>query len=120
MNDEETVALTAGGHAFGKAHGAAPSDTFSGAPESEALALQGFGWLTDKDEIGKGNITTSGIEGPWSNNPTSWSHDYFRLLFKYDYELTKSPAGAQSGSLSTLPKKTWPPMRAIRTRRFRP
>ncbi len=94
MNDEETVALTAGGHAFGKAHGAAPSDTFGSAPESEDLHLQGFGWLVDQDEISAGNITTSGIEGAWSNNPTSWSHDYFRLLFKYDYELVKSPAGA--------------------------
>ena len=94
MNDEETVALTAGGHAFGKAHGAAPSDTFGAAPESEDLHLQGFGWLVDQDEISAGNITTSGIEGAWSNNPTSWSHDYFRLLFKYDYELVKSPAGA--------------------------
>jgi len=95
MNDEETVALTAGGHAFGKAHGAAPADTFSDSPEGEALEKQAFGWLTDQGEIDAGNITTSGIEGSWSNNPTSWSHDYFRLLFKYDYELTKSPAGAQ-------------------------
>ncbi|MDP2130280.1 MAG: catalase/peroxidase HPI [Erythrobacter sp.] len=95
MNDEETVALTAGGHAFGKAHGAAPSDTFSGAPESEDLHQQGFGWLTDEADIAAGNITTSGIEGAWSNNPTSWSHDYFRILFKYDFELVKSPAGAQ-------------------------
>jgi catalase-peroxidase len=95
MNDEETIALVAGGHAFGKAHGAAQADTFSGSPESEAMAKQGFGWLTDQDEITKGNITTSGIEGAWSNNPTSWSHDYFRLLFKYDYELVHSPAGAQ-------------------------
>ncbi|MBD2840716.1 catalase/peroxidase HPI [Erythrobacter rubeus] len=95
MNDEETVALTAGGHAFGKAHGAEPADTFGGSPESEALELQGFGWLNDEDEIGKGHITTSGIEGSWSNNPTSWSHDYFRILFKYDFELVKSPAGAQ-------------------------
>ncbi|MDE1467213.1 catalase/peroxidase HPI [Aurantiacibacter sp. D1-12] len=95
MNDEETVALTAGGHAFGKAHGAAPADSFGGAPEGEHLALQGFGWLTDEEEIAAGNITTSGIEGSWSNNPTSWSHDYFRLLFKYDYELTESPAGAK-------------------------
>ena len=94
MNDEETVALTAGGHAFGKAHGAAPADTFGSAPESEDLHLQGFGWLVDQDEISAGHITTSGIEGAWSNNPTSWSHDYFRLLFKYDYELVKSPAGA--------------------------
>ena len=95
MNDEETVALTAGGHAFGKAHGAVPADQLSGSPESEELALQGFGWATDKGQIDSGAITTSGIEGSWSNNPTSWSHDYFRLLFKYDYELTKSPAGAQ-------------------------
>ena len=94
MNDEETVALTAGGHAFGKAHGAAPSDTFGGAPESEDLHLMGFGWLNDENEIAAGNITTSGIEGAWSNNPTQWGGDYFRLLFKYDYELVKSPAGA--------------------------
>ncbi len=95
MNDEETVALTAGGHAFGKAHGAEPSDSFGGAPESEALHLMGFGWLNDEEEIGRGQITTSGIEGSWSNNPTSWSHDYFRILFKYDFELVHSPAGAQ-------------------------
>jgi catalase-peroxidase len=94
MNDEETVALTAGGHAFGKAHGAEPSDTFGGAPESEDLHLMGFGWLNDEEEIEKGHITTSGIEGSWSNNPTSWSHDYFRILFKYEFELVKSPAGA--------------------------
>ena len=95
MNSEETVALTAGGHAFGKAHGAKPADTFSNSPASEALHLQGFGWLTDQSEIGQGHITTSGIEGAWSNNPTQWGGDYFRLLFKYDYELVHSPAGAQ-------------------------
>jgi catalase-peroxidase len=94
MNDEETVALTAGGHAFGKAHGAAPSETFAGAPESEDLHRMGFGWLVDEEEIARGNITTSGIEGSWSNTPTQWGGNYFRLLFKYDYELVKSPAGA--------------------------
>ncbi|AXK41631.1 catalase/peroxidase HPI [Erythrobacter aureus] len=94
MNDEETVALTAGGHAFGKAHGAKPSDTFGKAPEGENLHTMGFGWLTDPEEIGKGHITTSGIEGAWTPNPTQWGGDYFRLLFKYDYELVKSPAGA--------------------------
>ncbi|MEO0591020.1 MAG: catalase/peroxidase HPI [Pseudomonadota bacterium] len=94
MNDEEIVALTAGGHAFGKGHGAQPSDTFSDSPESEELHLQGFGWLTDEDEIAKGHITTSGIEGAWSNKPTEWSHDYLRILFKYDFELVQSPAGA--------------------------
>ncbi|WP_265528063.1 catalase/peroxidase HPI [Sphingomicrobium marinum] len=94
MNDEETVALTAGGHAFGKAHGAKPSDTFGRAPEGENLHTMGFGWLTDPEEIGKGHITTSGIEGAWTPNPTQWGNDYFRLLFKYDYELVQSPAGA--------------------------
>ncbi len=95
MNDEETIALVAGGHAFGKAHGAAPSATFGSSPASEALEQQGFGWLLDADEVTNGNITTSGIEGSWSNNPTQWTGDYFRLLFKYDYELVHSPAGAQ-------------------------
>ncbi len=95
MNDEETVALTAGGHAFGKSHGAKPADSFGGAPESEVLALQGFGWLNDKEEIAKGNITTSGIEGSWTNTPTQWNGDYFRLLMDYEYELVESPAGAK-------------------------
>ena len=95
MNSEETVALVAGGHAFGKAHGAKPGETFGKAPASEALHMQGLGWMTDSDEIGKGHITTSGIEGAWSNNPTKWTGDYFRLLFKYDYELVTSPAGAK-------------------------
>ena len=95
MNSEETVALTAGGHAFGKAHGAKPGETFGKAPAGEAIHQQGFGWLTDADEIGKGQITTSGIEGAWSNNPTSWGGDYFRILFKYDFELVESPAGAK-------------------------
>lgn len=95
MNSEETVALTAGGHAFGKAHGAKPGETFGKAPAGEAIHQQGFGWLLDADEIGKGHITTSGIEGSWSNNPTQWGGDYFRLLFKYDYELVQSPAGAK-------------------------
>ncbi|MHA6316212.1 catalase/peroxidase HPI [Altererythrobacter sp. CAU 1778] len=94
MNDEETVALTAGGHAFGKCHGAKPSDTFGKAPEGENLHTMGFGWLTDPEEIGKGHITTSGIEGAWTPNPTQWGNDYFRLLFKYEYELVQSPAGA--------------------------
>ncbi len=95
MNSEETVALTAGGHAFGKAHGAKPAETFGKNPASEAVHMQGMGWLTNEDEIGLGHITTSGIEGSWSNNPTQWSGDYFRLLFKYEYELVESPAGAK-------------------------
>lgn len=95
MNDEETVALTAGGHAFGKCHGAIPADQLAGSPEGEHLMLQGFGWSTDPDQIAEGHITTSGLEGPWTPNPTQWGNDYFRLLFKYDYELVESPAGAK-------------------------
>nr|WP_242653507.1 catalase/peroxidase HPI [Sphingomonas jatrophae] len=95
MNSEETVALTAGGHAFGKAHGAKPAENFGKNPAAEAVHMQGLGWLTDQEEIGRGHITTSGIEGAWTNNPTRWGGDYFRLLFKYDYELTTSPAGAK-------------------------
>jgi catalase-peroxidase len=95
MNSEETVALTAGGHAFGKCHGAKPAETFGRNPAAGAVHMQGLGWLTDQEEIGRGHITTSGIEGAWTNNPTKWGGDYFRLLFKYDYELTTSPAGAK-------------------------
>ena len=95
MNDEETVALTAGGHAFGKCHGAVPPDQLSGDPESGDLHLMGFGWATDAEQIRKGHITTSGLEGAWTPNPTQWGGDYFRLLFKYDYELVESPAGAK-------------------------
>ena len=103
---EETVALTAGGHAFGKAHGAKPAET-SAATRVGGRHLQGLGWLTDDEEIGKGNITTSGIEGAWSNNPTKWGGDYFRLLFKYDYELVRSPAGAQQWQPVNPIPKTW-------------
>ncbi len=95
MNDEETVALTAGGHAFGKCHGAVPADQLSGAPEAEDLHHMGFGWATDAEQIEKGHITTSGLEGAWTNTPTQWTSDYFRLLLDYEYELVKSPAGAQ-------------------------
>ncbi|QWC57089.1 catalase/peroxidase HPI [Erythrobacter sp. 3-20A1M] len=95
MNDEETVALTAGGHAFGKCHGAVPPDQLSGAPEAGEMHLMGFGWATDAEQIEQGHITTSGIEGAWTPNPTQWGNDYFRLLFKYEYELVESPAGAK-------------------------
>ena len=95
MNDEETVALPAGGHAFGKCHGAVPPDQLSGDPESGDLQMMGFGWATDPEQIGKGHITTSGLEGSWTPNPTQWGGDFFRLLFKYDYELVESPAGAK-------------------------
>ena len=95
MNDEETVALTAGGHTFGKAHGAGDASLVGASPEEADIALQGLGW-TSGHESGMGEHTiTSGIEGAWVNTPTEWSENYFRLLLDYEYELVRSPAGAQ-------------------------
>nr|WP_166178883.1 catalase/peroxidase HPI [Altererythrobacter segetis] len=95
MNHEETVALTAGGHTFGKAHGNGDPSKLGPAPAGGDLAAQGFGWVST-NESGCGEHTvTSGIEGSWVNTPTHWSQNYFRLLLDYDYELVKSPAGAQ-------------------------
>ena len=95
MNHEETVALTAGGHTFGKAHGAGDPSLVDVAPEGADIALQGLGWASSF-ESGVGEHTiTSGIEGSWVNTPTKWSENYFRLLLDYDYELVRSPAGAQ-------------------------
>jgi catalase-peroxidase len=95
MNDEETVALVAGGHTFGKAHGAAdPSKYVGREPEGASIEEQGLGW---KNTYGSGHgddTITSGIEGAWTPNPDKWDHDYFRVLLNYDWELTKSPAGA--------------------------
>ena len=94
MNDEETFALTAGGHTFGKAHGNGPADAVGAEPEGAGIEAQGFGWASSHGS-GKGVDTiTSGIEGPWTNNPIKWDMGYLGLLFKYDWELTKSPAGA--------------------------
>ena len=95
MNHEETVALTAGGHTFGKAHGAGDPSLVGAPPEGADLALQGLGWSSGH-ESGMGEHTiTSGIEGSWVNTPTKWSENYFRLLLDYEYELVRSPAGAQ-------------------------
>ncbi|KAB1154235.1 catalase/peroxidase HPI [Tenacibaculum aiptasiae] len=95
MDDEETVALVAGGHTFGKAHGAANPDTYVGAePAGAAIEEMSTGW---KNSFGTGvldDAITSGIEGAWTPNPTQWDHDYFDVLLNYDWELTKSPAGA--------------------------
>ena len=95
MNDEETVALVAGGHTFGKAHGAADPDQYVGAePAGATIDEQGLGW---KNTFGTGHgddTITSGIEGAWTPNPIKWDHDFFEVLLGYDWELTKSPAGA--------------------------
>ncbi|MEO6198946.1 MAG: catalase/peroxidase HPI [Sphingomicrobium sp.] len=96
MDHEETVALTAGGHTFGKAHGNGDASTLGKAPSGGDLAAQGFGWVSGEEHGGIGEHTvTSGIEGSWVNTPTQWSENYFRLLLDYEYELVKSPAGAQ-------------------------
>ena len=94
MNDVETVALVAGGHTFGKCHGAGDASLVGPEPEGAPIAEQGLGW-TSKHGSGKaGDTITSGIEGAWTPNPTQWDNGYFTTLFKYDWELTKSPAGA--------------------------
>ncbi len=94
MNDEETVALVAGGHTFGKSHGAGLESHIGREPEGESIENMGMGWI-NKFGTGKGADTiTSGIEGAWKPNPTTWDNGYLETLFKYDWKLTKSPAGA--------------------------
>ncbi len=94
MNDEETVALVAGGHTFGKAHGAGDPDLVGVEPEGAPIEEMGFGWSNAHGSGHGVDATTSGIEGPWTANPTVWDNGYFDLLFKYEWQLTKSPAGA--------------------------
>ena len=94
MNDEETVALTAGGHTFGKAHGAGSEDLVGVEPEGAPIEQMGFGWKSDHGSGQGRDSITSGIEGPWTANPTQWDNGYFDLLFGYEWELVKSPAGA--------------------------
>lgn len=107
MNDEETVALIAGGHTFGKCHGAADAKNLSVEPEAAGLEAQGFGW-SNRHGSGKGGDTiTSGLEVTWTKTPTKWSNDYFENLFKFEWELTRSPAGAHQwvakGAAATHP-----------------
>ena len=94
MNDEETVALTAGGHTFGKCHGAGPADHVGPEPEAAPIEEQGFGWKSSFGSGKGGDTISSGIEGAWKPNPTKWDMGYLKVLFKYEWELVKSPAGA--------------------------
>ncbi|MBM3343694.1 MAG: catalase/peroxidase HPI [Betaproteobacteria bacterium] len=121
MNDEETVALVAGGHTFGKAHGAGDPKLVGPEPEGAPLEAQGLGWINQLGS-GKGvHTTTSGIEGAWKPNPTKWDNGYFDMLFGYEWELTKSPAGAHQWMAKNVkpehmisdahdPSKKHPPM----------
>jgi len=107
MNDEETVALIAGGHTFGKTHGAAPASHVGSEPEAVGLEGQGLGWKNSFGTGKGGDAITSGLEVTWSTTPTKWSNSFFENLFGYEWELTKSPAGAQQwvakGANATIP-----------------
>ncbi|QXJ23361.1 catalase/peroxidase HPI [Actinomadura graeca] len=94
MNDEETVALIAGGHTFGKTHGAGPADNVGPEPEGAPLEQQGLGWKSGYGTGKGGDAITSGLEGIWTNTPTTWDNTFFDILFGYEWELFKSPAGA--------------------------
>ncbi len=102
MNDEETVALTAGGHTFGKAHGAGDPSLVGAEPEGASIEQQGFGWKNDFESGVGVHTTTSGIEGAWTPTPVQWDGKYFDVLFGYEWELTKSPAGAQQWAAKDL------------------
>jgi catalase-peroxidase len=107
MNDEETVALIAGGHTFGKTHGAGPADNVGPDPEAAGLEQQGLGWKNKFDSGCGADAITSGLEVTWTTTPTKWSNNFFENLFGYEWELTKSPAGAQQwtakGAQATVP-----------------
>ncbi len=120
MNDEETVALTAGGHTFGKAHGAAPDSHVGREPEGASIEAQGLGWMSDY-RSGKGDDTiTSGIEGAWTPNPTTWDNGYFDMLFGYEWELVKSPAGAWQWLAKNVKEEHMVPGANDRSKKSRP
>jgi len=109
MDDEETVALTAGGHTVGKAHGNGRAENLGPEPEAADMAEQGLGWMNHKTRgIGR-DAVTSGIEGAWTTHPTRWDNGYFDLLFKYEWQLTKSPAGANQWEPVGIKQEDMPP-----------
>lgn len=106
MNDEETVALTAGGHTVGKAHGNGDAANLGPEPEGADIHDQGLGWLNKTTRGVGNNAVTSGIEGAWTSQPTQWDNGYFHLLLNYDWELKKAQPAHGNGNLSTLKRKT--------------
>ncbi len=119
MNDEETVALIAGGHAFGKTHGAGPASHVGPEPEAAPIEDQGLGWKSSFGTGKGGDTITSGIEVTWTNTPTKWSNNFFRILFSFEWELTKSPAGAHQwvakGARATIPHAHDPSKKVVPT-----
>jgi catalase-peroxidase len=105
MNDEETVALTAGGHTFGKCHGAGPATHVGPEPEAAGIEEMGLGWISNFRSGKGGDAITSGIEGAWTPNPVKWDTGYFDVLFGHEWELVKSPAGAWQWTPKNLPEK---------------
>jgi catalase-peroxidase len=121
MNDYETVALVAGGHTFGKAHGAAPADKHVGRePEGAGIEEQGLGWRSTFGSGKGGDAITSGIEGAWKPNPTRWDMGYFDMLFGYEWELVKSPAGAWQWAAKDVAEKDMVPGAHDPSKRYRP
>ncbi|MFK8076784.1 MAG: catalase/peroxidase HPI [Granulosicoccus sp.] len=108
MNDEETAALTCGGHTVGKAHGGGDHANIGAEPEGEGVEAQGFGWANPGHDGKASNAFTSGIEGAWTKNPTQWDMGYFDYLFNYEWELTKSPAGANQWKPVDMPEDAKP------------
>ena len=104
MNDEETVALFAGGHTFGKAHGAAPESHKGPHPEGAPLEAQGLGWMSNYKTGHGADTISSGLEVTWTKTPALWSNSFFEIPFKYEWELTKSPAGAKHGVFTSKPE----------------
>ncbi len=108
MNDEETAALTCGGHTVGKAHGRGDTDNIGPEPEAAGIEAQGFGWANAGHKEKAANAFTSGIEGAWTQNPTKWDMGYFDYLFNYEWQLTKSPAGAHQWEPVDMPEDAKP------------
>jgi catalase-peroxidase len=108
MNDEETVALTAGGHTVGKAHGNGDASALGPMPEAAGIENQGFGWMNPKGSGNAEHTVTSGLEGAWTSTPDKWNHTYFHLLLNYDWEPKKSPAGANQWEPVNMPEEEKP------------